>query len=120
MEHFNTFQPIRPVAKGAQSRNIVLSELDQSEDYLVVVVNPRNEQGIKPIALHISKLSAVGPALFKLLLDDTELCSALSDLTHQVKRYRQGLSTPWVPIDAVGNCDLPASAVRIDVPESEK
>lgn len=97
MEGFNSYQPAKPVAEGAQRRDVVLSELEEAEDYLVVTVNARNEQEIRPIALHISRLSAVGPALFKLLLDDPELCLALSDLTHQVERHRQGLDTPWMP-----------------------
>jgi len=97
MEGFNSFQLTKPVAEGAQHRDVVLSELEGAEDYLVVVVNARNEGGVRPIALHVSRLSAVGPALFKLLLDDPELCEALSDLTHQVERHRRGLDTAWVP-----------------------
>jgi len=75
----------------------VLSELEGAKDHLLVVVNARNKQRTRPIALHVSQLSAVGPALFKLLLDDPGLCLALADLTHQVERYRQGFVTDWMP-----------------------
>lgn len=88
----DTTSPVKTFLDNtAYQRQVVLEQLSTAEDYLALIVQARDKSGKQPIAMHISKLNKIGPALLTMIIEDHDFCEALGEMVDEARRRRLGI-----------------------------